>query len=156
MKQPARDGAIGLDRNVGQATDRDGTVYALPDTERLDAQCPRLVGDLRRRQGWGPRDRCLQSNRERRVNGPRAQRHRQRRHRRDHATHQARRTPADTAHAVVVEDLNTKARTASAKGTEAKPGRNVKQKAGRHRSLPAGGGSGPERKPAHRPGNRSR
>ena len=53
VKQPARDGAIGLDRNVGQATDRDGTVYALPDTERLDAQCPRLVGDLGRQQGLG-------------------------------------------------------------------------------------------------------
>ena len=59
-----------------------------------------------------------------------------------------RRTPADTAHAVVGEDLNTKAGTASAKGTGTEPGRNLKRKAGRHRSLPARGGRGPERKPA--------
>ena len=56
-------------------------------------------------------------------------------------------TPADTAHAVVGENLNTKAGTASAKGTGAEPGRNLKQQAGRHRNLPARGGRGPERKP---------
>ena len=31
-KQPAADGALGLDRNVGQATDSEGTVYAMPTT----------------------------------------------------------------------------------------------------------------------------
>ena len=41
VKQPAADGALGLDRNVGQATDSDGTVYAMPDTDRLDAQIAR-------------------------------------------------------------------------------------------------------------------
>ena len=58
-----------------------------------------------------------------------------------------RRTPADTAHTVVVEDLNTKAGTASAKGTGTEPGRNLKRQAGRHRSLPARGVGDPERKP---------
>ena len=99
-------------RSVGQATDRDRTVYARPNTERLS-------DNPRRQQGRGPRDR---------------------------------RTPADTAHTVVVEDLNTKAGTASAKGTGAEPGRNGKQQAGRHRSLPARGGRGPERKPARKAG----
>ena len=115
-------------RSVGQATDRDRTVYARPNTKRL-------AGNPRRQQGRGPKDR---------------------------------RTPADTAHAVVGEDLNTKAGTASAKGTGTEPGRNLntkagtasakgtgtepgrnlKRKAGRYRSLPARGGRGPERKPA--------
>ena len=45
------------------------------------------------------------------------------------------------------EDLNTKAGTASPKGTGAEPGQNLKQQAGRHCSLPARGGRGPERKP---------
>ncbi|MYA05022.1 MAG: helix-turn-helix domain-containing protein, partial [Caldilineaceae bacterium SB0664_bin_22] len=35
VKQPAADGALGLDRNVGQATDSEGTVYAMPDTDKL-------------------------------------------------------------------------------------------------------------------------
>ena len=39
---------------------------------------------------------------------------------RDDATHQASRKLADTAHTVVVEDLNTKGMTKSAKGTVAK------------------------------------
>ncbi len=94
-------------RSVGQATDRDRTVYTLSNTERL-------ADNPRRQQGRGPRDR---------------------------------RTPADTAHAVAGEDLNTKAGTAAAKGTGAEPGRNLKRKAGRHRSLPARGGRDPERKP---------
>ena len=41
VRQPAADGALGLDRNVGQATDSEGTVYAMPDTDRLDAQIAR-------------------------------------------------------------------------------------------------------------------
>ena len=152
VQQSAREEALGLDRNVGQATDRDGTVYALPDTERPAAQCPRWEGDPGRRQGWGPRDRRPPANRGRRVNEQPTQRHRPRRHRRDQATRQARRTPADTAPTVVVEDLNTKAGTAAAKGTGKEPGRNLKRKAGRHRSLPARGGRGPERKPAPKDG----
>ncbi len=99
-------------RSVGQATDRDDTVYTMPNTERL-------AGNPRRQQGRGPKDR---------------------------------RTPADTAHAVAGEDLNTKAGTAAAKGTGTEPGRNLKQQAGRHRSLPARGGRGPERKPDRKAG----
>ena len=42
---------------------------------------------------------------------------------------------ANTAHTVVLEDLNTRGMTASAKGTTGKPGRNVKQKAGLNREI---------------------
>ncbi|MCE2468322.1 MAG: hypothetical protein J4G06_09960, partial [Caldilineaceae bacterium] len=38
---PAATGALGVDRNVGQATDSDGHVYALPDTSNLDANIKR-------------------------------------------------------------------------------------------------------------------
>ncbi|MDE0671737.1 MAG: hypothetical protein OXH72_08350, partial [Caldilineaceae bacterium] len=69
VKQPAPDGALGLDRNVGQATDSEGTVYAMPDTDKLDAQIARKQRELSRKQGWGPKDRRPKSNRGRRVNG---------------------------------------------------------------------------------------
>ena len=42
---------------------------------------------------------------------------------------------ADTVHTVVVEDLNTKDMTGSAKGTTAEPGTNFKQKAGLNRGI---------------------
>ena len=58
VKQPAPDGALGLDRNVGQATDSEGTVYAMPDTDQLDAQIARKQRELSRKQGWGPKDKA--------------------------------------------------------------------------------------------------
>lgn len=71
-RQPAADGVLGLDRNVGQTTDSDGVVYAMLDTERLDAQ----IGC---KQNWGPKDRRAKSNRGRRVNGQLSKLHRKRR-----------------------------------------------------------------------------
>ncbi len=58
---------------------------------------------------------------------------------RDNDTHQVSRKVADTAHTVVLEDLNIKAMTKSAKGTVENPGRNVKQKAGLNRAILASG-----------------
>ncbi len=108
VKQPAPDGALGLDRNVEQAT----------DTDPLDANLKRKQRELSRKQGWGPKDKRPKSNRGRRVNGQLQKLHRKR----DDATHRASRTLAETAHTVVVEDLNTKGMTASAKGTREEPG----------------------------------
>ena len=68
-RQPAADGALGLDRNVGQATDSEDTVYALPATNRLDARIACQPREPGRKQGWGPQDRRPKSNRGRRVNG---------------------------------------------------------------------------------------
>ncbi len=152
VRQGAPDGALGLDRNVGQATDSDGTVYAMPNTERLDAQIVRKQRELGRKQGWGPKDRRPKSNRGRRVNGKLNKLHRKRRRKRDNATHQTSRRLADTAHTVVVEDLNTKAMTASAKGTVEAPGQNVKQKAGLNRSILASGWGLLERKLEYKAG----
>ena len=72
---------------------------------------------------------------------------------RDDATHQASRTLADTAHTVVVEDLNTKGMTASAKGTREEPGTNVKAKAGLNRAILASGWGQLERKLAYKAGH---
>lgn len=53
---------------------------------------------------------------------------------------------------MVVEDLNTKDMTASAKGTVEQPGRNIKQKAGFNRSILASGWGGLELKLAYKAG----
>ena len=153
VKQPAPDGALGLDRNVGQATDSEGAVYALPDTDKLDANIKRKQRELSRKRGWGPQDKRPKSNRGRRVNGQLQKRHRQRKRKRDDATHQASRTLADTAHTVVVEDLNTKGMTASAKGTREEPGTNVKAKAGLNRVILASGWGQLEQKLAYKAGH---
>ena len=50
VRQPAPDGALGLDRNVGQATDSEGVVYAMPDTDKLDARIVRKQRELSRKQ----------------------------------------------------------------------------------------------------------
>ena len=47
VRPPAADGALGLDRNAGQATDSDGVVYAMPDMHRLDVQIARKQRELR-------------------------------------------------------------------------------------------------------------
>ena len=149
VRQPAADGALGLDRNVGQATDSEGTVYAMPNTDRLDARIARKQRELSRKQGWGPKDRRPKSNRGRRVNGQLNKLQRKGARKRDNATHQASRKLADTAHTVVVEDLNTKGMTKSAKGTVEAPG---KQKSGLNRAILASGWGSLERKLAYKAG----
>ncbi len=135
LKPPAGTGAVGVDRNVGQATDSTGEVYEVPDDPQLDGKIKRKQRALSRKQGWGPQDRRPKSNRGRRVNGQLRKLQRKRKRKREDAAHQHSRRLADTAHTVVVEDLNTKAMTRSAKGTVAEPGRHVKQKAGLNRSI---------------------
>ena len=62
-------------------------------------------------------------------------------------------TRRDTAHTVIMEDLNTtKAITQSAQGTVEKPGRNMQRKAGLNRAIPASGRGPRECKPAYKAG----
>ena len=121
--RPAGSGAVGVDRNVGQATDSTGALHALPDTTVEDAKIKRYQRRMARQQKG--------SKRRRGTGGKTAQTPAQTAP--DGGTrphHQISRKVADTAHTVVMEDLNTKAMTKSAKGTVEKPGRNVKQKSG--------------------------
>ena len=140
LKQPAWTGAVGLDRNVGQATDSDGVVYESPDDSQLDTKIKRKQRELSRKKGWGPKSRGQKkSNRGRRVAGQLQKLHRKKKRRRENAAHQHSRQLANTAHTVVLEDLNTAAMTKSAKGTVEVPGKNVKQKSGLNRSILASG-----------------
>ena len=142
--QPAESGAVGVDRNVGQATDSTGEVHALPATTVEDAKIKRYQRRMARQQKG--------SQHRRRTGGKLRKLQRKRARRRDNATHQVSRKVADTAHTVVLEDLNTKAMTKSAKGTVENPGRNVKQKAGLIRAILASGWGQLERKLVYKAG----
>ena len=142
--QPAAEGAVGVDRNVGQATDSTGEVHVLPDTTVEDAKIKRYQRRMARQQKG--------SNRRRRTGGKLRKLQRRKARHLDNATHQVSRKIADTAHTVVLEDLNTKAMTKSAKGTVEKPGRNVKQKAGLNRAILASGWGQLERKLEYKAG----
>ncbi len=86
------------------------------------------------------------------MNGQLQKLHRKHKRKRDDATHQASRTLAETAHTVVVEDLNTKGMTQSAKGTREEPGTHVKAKSGLNRAILASGWGPLERKLAYKAG----
>ena len=142
--QPVAEGAVGVDRNVGQATDSTGETHAIPDTSVEDAKIKRYQRKFARQQKG--------SKRRRGTAGKLRKLHRKQARKRDTATHRSSRRIADTAHTVVLEDLNTKGMTQSAKGTVEKPGRNVKQKAGLNRAILASGWGQLERKLAYKAG----
>ena len=120
-------GALGVDRNVGQCTDRDGQPHARPATAVENAKIKRYQRKWHRQQKGSHR-------------------------RRDTATHTVSRKLADKAHTVVLEDLDMKAMTRSAKGMVEEPGRNLKQKAGLNRAILATGWRQRERKRAYKAG----
>ena len=139
LKPAAGDGELGVDRNVRQATDSEGEVYEQPDTANLDANIKR-----KQRKAAKARERSRQSgqpmsNRGRRICGQLRKLQRKKKRRRENAAHQHSRQLADTAHTVVIENLNTQGMTKSAKGTEENSGTNVKQKAGLNREILASG-----------------
>ncbi len=139
LEAPAADGALGLDRNVGQATDSEGTVYAMPDTSTLDANIRRKERKAAKARARSRQSGHPMSNRGRRICGQLRKLHRKKKRRRENAAHQHSRQLADTAHTVVIEDLNTQGMTKSAKGTEENPGTNVKAKSGLNREILASG-----------------
>ena len=152
LQPPAADGELGVDRNVGQATDSDGEVYAQPDTTKLDANIKR-----KQRRAAKALERSRQSGkplskRGRRTCGQLRKLHRRKRRRRENAAHQHSRQLADTAEAVVLEDLDTQAMTRSAKGTVEQPGTNVKAKSGLNREILASGWGRLERNLAYKAG----
>ena len=135
LKQPAWTGAIGVDRNVGQSTDSDGKVYETPDDPQLEGKIKRKERKKAKSLARSKANGKPVSNRGRRIGGQLKKLKRKQKRRRENAAHQHSRKLADTAHTVVMEDLNTKAMTRSAKGTVAEPGKNVKQKSGLNRGI---------------------
>ena len=141
---PPTEGAVGVDRNVGQVTDSTGRQHTITDDKRETAKIKRYQRKCNRQKKG--------SNRRRGTANKLRKLHRKRARRRDSETHQVSRKIADTGHTVVMEDLDTKAMTKSAKGTVDEPGRNVKQKSGLNRAILASGWGQMERKLAYKAG----
>ena len=119
--------ALGLDMNVHQVTDSDGVIWRLPLSDRLEARKRRYQRKIsRQRKG---------SHRRRKTMARLSRTTRRIARRRHNWQHHVSRSLADSAHAIVVENLNTKGMTASAKGTVEEPGRNVRAKAGLNRVI---------------------
>ena len=108
VQQGAESGAVGLDRNVGQATDSDGRIYRAADTSDLDPKIKRYQRRMARQKKG--------SNRRRRTGWKLRKLQRKRSRRRESTAHAHTRRITDTAHTVAVEDLNTKAMTRAGKG----------------------------------------
>ena len=122
----ADDGTVvGLDMNVGQVAASDGRLFHAPDTRRLEARMKRYQRRLsRQRRGSRRRERT-------RLRLARTKR-RMAQTRRNWQHHVSRSLAGGT---VAVESLQTKAMTASAKGSAEEPGSNVRQKAGLNREI---------------------
>ena len=122
---------VAIDRNVGQVAVGSGKddcrIIPLPDVARHERRYKRYQRQLAR-QVKGSRRRAKTKTHMQRV----AEKIRHTRH--DWA-HQTTRAIADAYGMAVIEDLNTKAMTASAKGTADNPGKNVKAKAGLNRGV---------------------
>ena len=123
--------AIGVDRNVGQCALSIGEIIRMPDLSRLEARRRRYQRRMARQAKGGGRRRRTRgklSRTCRRIAGVRS-----------NWCHQASRRIADAAHTAVVEDLNVKGMTSSAKGTRDAPGKNVKAKSGLNRAILSSG-----------------
>ena len=135
---------IGLDRNVGQVATSDGFIHRGPDTERLEARKRRYQRKMARQREAAKKRRKLGTQQpgvhpnhvsncylgtklkfaktSRKIVNMRKNWH--------HQTSNLLRK-----HTIVVEKLNVRGMTGSAKGTVEKPGKNVRQKAGLNRSI---------------------
>ena len=119
--------AIGVDRNIRQLATSTGDIIPLPDTSRLEARRKRYQRTVARRTKG--------SNRRKRAVQLAAKTSRAIAQVRKDWCHQTSRMLANSASEIVLENLNTKGMTASAKGTAEAPGSNVKQKAGLNKGI---------------------
>lgn len=119
--------ALGVDMNVRQVAVSTGDILHMPDVKKLETRKKRYQRRMAR-QVKGSNRRALTRQRVAKTSRRIA-------HARHNWAHQTSRQIADTAGMVVVEDLQTKGMTASAKGSIESPGKNVRQKAGLNREI---------------------
>ena len=126
---------VGIDRNVGQVTLSDGTVYRMPDTARHERRVRRYQRMMVRRQGPNRKRRIKASNRWKRAQSLHRKAQAKLRHARRNWCHGTSREVADRYSLVYLEKLNNRGMTKSAKGTKERPGTNVRAKAGLNRVI---------------------
>ncbi len=129
---------VGVDFNCGQIATSDGVFHRMPNLVPLEARRRRYQRMMARRvkgsKRYGvARHRCAKVSRKLAMI-------------RGNWQHHATRELAEGSGAVVIEGLNTKGMTASAKGTADKPDRNVRAKAGLNRAILATGWHGLKQK----------
>ncbi|MYA87361.1 MAG: transposase [Boseongicola sp. SB0662_bin_57] len=128
VEEPADNGrSVGLDRNGGQVADSDGELHVMPDMARLEARSRRLQRKLSRQR--------KASRRRERTKLRLARLRRKIANRRHNWHHHVSRRLAAKAGTVVVEGLDVKGMTRSAKGTVEAPGTKVAQKSGMNRVV---------------------
>ena len=146
---PDSDEAIGVDLNVRQVTASDGAKFDGPDLARLERKRRKHQRREQRRQRVPLLDRETGEVRRKKngdiiyTNSKRRERARRARARIDGRLAYARRHYCHTTSAklarkcstVVVEDLQVRNMTKSARGTRGQPGRNVRAKRGLNRSI---------------------
>ena len=131
--RPVRE--VGIDRNVGQVTLSDGTMYRMPDTARHERRVRRYQRMMARRQGPNRKKRIKASNRWKRAQLLHQRAQAKLRHVRQNWCHGTSRQVADKYSLVHLEKLNNRGMTRSAKGTKDNPGTKVRAKAGLNRVI---------------------
>ena len=141
---------IGIDMNVGQFATSEGQIRHMPDLEKLQARLRRYQRMMARRQkpnhkqGIKPSNRYLKAQRRAKKTSVKI------RHTRSNWHHQESRKIANGNQYGVVERLNTKGMTRSAKGTAENPGKQVKAKSGLNREILKTGWHGLKQKLAYK------
>ena len=126
---------VGLDRNVGQVTLSDGTVYRMQDTTKYERRVRRYQRMMARRQGPNRKKGIKASNRWRRAQSLHQKAQATLRHVRQNWCHGVSREVADKYSLVHLEKLNNRGMTRSAKGTKDNPGTKVRAKTGLNRVI---------------------
>ena len=132
---PAPIKEVGIDRNVGQITCSDGEVYRLPQNERMEARKRRYERIMAQRQAGNRKQGIKPSNRYLKARRLYQGTHKKIVQARMNWCHHVSKEISQKYNLVYLEDLNTAGMTASAKGTEDNPGRNVRAKAGLNKSI---------------------
>ena len=118
---------LGVDMNVRQVADSDGHFYFLPDLRSKEARKKKYQRRMARQ--------VKGSNRRKDTKKKLGKVSRKIANIRKNWIHQTTSELADRCGTVVVEDLNVKGMTASAKGTIENPGKNVRRKAGLNKTM---------------------
>ena len=141
---------IGIDMNVGQFATSEGQLRRMPQIDKLQAKLRRYQRMMARRrkpnhkQGIKPSNRYLKAQQRANKTSVKVRCTRSNWH------HQESRKIANGYQYCVVEKLNTKGMTRSAKGTVENPGKQVKAKAGLNREILKTGWHGLKHKLAYK------
>lgn len=146
-ERPDNGRAIGVDMNVRQVTASDGGKRQAPDLERLEARARRYERRMKRRRrvpllrDGEPRRKkngdliYTNSRRRERMRARLAKTRAKIAHARRNWQHHVSADLAERYGTVIIEDLQVRSMTQSARGTRERPGRNVRAKSGLNRAV---------------------